>query len=120
VVDGHARIDRDAKTADAGVERQARTSRWRQELDLRIESPAAEPAPRATMYVGVSPTLRQDRRESVGNGCQSTAECIEGGEAWPALSSRGCSKNNRPSTLRGETPRSVVGSHTKAAHLRTP
>ena len=29
VVDGHARIDRDAKTADAGVERQARTSRWR-------------------------------------------------------------------------------------------
>ena len=35
--------------------------------------------PCATMHGGVSAALRQDRRESVYNGCQSTAECIEAG-----------------------------------------
>jgi len=114
VIDGHAPVHRDPKAAYACIDRQARTSRRRQELDLCIESPPTEAAAGATMDGNVGATLRQDRSESVSGGCQSTAECIEARDPWPAFSPRMHRKNDRPPTLRGETPRSIVRLQTKA------
>ena len=120
MVDGHANVHCDTKTTDARIDCQARASRRLQELDLCIESPAAEPAASAMVHVRVGATLRQNRRESFNNGCHGRTECTEAREPWLAFSFGKRSKNDRASTLRGEPRRPIVGSHTKAAHLRTP
>jgi len=121
VIYGHAHVDRDPKAANARVDRQARTSSRFQELDLSVESPATELSARAAVDGDVSATLRQDRRESFGDGCHSTAECIEVRDPWLAFSALVRRKNDRALTLQAETPRSIVRSHTDADRaLRTP
>ncbi len=114
VIDGHAPVHRDPKAANARVDRQARASRRRQELDLRIEGPPTETAAGTTMDGDIGATLRQDRSESVSGECQSTAECIEARDPWLAFSPQMRGKNDRPPTLRGETPHSIVRLQTKA------
>jgi hypothetical protein len=73
VVDRHACVDRNSKPADARVDGQARTAGRSEEVDLRIERPAATSTACAAMDGGVGAALREDRRESVGNGYQSIA-----------------------------------------------
>jgi hypothetical protein len=114
VIDGYAPVHRDPKAAYARIDRQARASRRRQELDLCVEGPPTKTAAGATMDGDIGATLRQDRSESVSDECQSTTECIEARDPWPAFSPRMRRKNDRPPTLQGETPHSIVRLQTKA------
>ena len=113
VIERHSHVDRDPQAADARVDRQASASRWREELDLGIERPTPEPTPRAAMHRNVDTALWQDRRESFGNGCHSTVECIEAGDRWLAFSALSVCKSERPLTLQAETPRLLVRIPTK-------
>lgn len=73
VIDWHARVHRDSKTTDARVDGQARAACRSEEVDFGIERPTPALTARATMNGGVGAALREDRRQSVGNGCQSIA-----------------------------------------------
>ena len=58
VVDRDPHVDGNPKAANARIERQARTSHRRQELDLGVESPPTKLPPSATMDGSVGATLR--------------------------------------------------------------
>lgn len=114
VIEGHGHVDRDPQATDAGVDRQACASGWRQELDLGVEGPATELATCTAMHGDVRTARGQDGSESFRNGCHSTAECIEARDVWLALSAFAVRKDDRPLTLQAETPPSVVRLRTKA------
>lgn len=78
VVDRYARVDGNAKPADARVDGQARAARWSEQVDLGIECPPSALAACTPMDCGVSTALGKDRRESFGNGCQSIRNVSKG------------------------------------------
>lgn len=100
----NGRVHGDPQTANAGIDRQAGALHRPQQIDLGIERPTSRTAPRSTMDRDVSATLRKYRRESVGNGRQSTADNIETTFRWLGFSAGLVIISTRPAPFRRKPP----------------